>query len=301
MAIDSTPLISVQVIAARISAPMLCKSHHDERTSRGSLKKAAITLLILSCGLLHAQTPAVPTSAAPAWAQPGSATHTQIAPPQDFHRLSKNFAQPIGIFDGQSDIGAAVVPGSASFDAATSAYTVNSAGYNIWYNRDEFRFLWKPMTGDVSLAADVSFPDPKGYDDRKAVLIIRQDLDDDSKEILVGLHGAGMVQLAQRPEKNARISDMEMKASGRGRPEGATPDTLVTIPPRRLGIEKHGDSIAMFISLDGEPLHQFGPPMQLHIEGKFYVGIGFCSHIPDKSDAAVLSNVVLVNSAGQVR
>ena len=109
--------------------------------------------------------------------------------------------QPIGIFDGQSDIGSAVVPGSATYDAATKQYTINSAGYNIWYSRDEFYFLWKKMSGDVSLAADVTFPDPKGYGDRKAVLVIRQNLEDDAKEAMLGEHGVGMVHLAQRPEK----------------------------------------------------------------------------------------------------
>jgi hypothetical protein len=48
-------------------------------------------------------------------------------------------------------------------------------------------------------------------------------------------------------------------------------------------------------------MHQFGPSINLHIDGPFYVGIGFCSHLPDKSDTAVLSNVVLENSAGKVR
>src|ERR1035438_3198953 len=33
-------------------------------------------------------------------------------------------------FDGQSDIGGPLVPGSASYDAATGQYTINSAGYN---------------------------------------------------------------------------------------------------------------------------------------------------------------------------
>jgi hypothetical protein len=47
-------------------------------------------------------------------------------------------------------------------------------------------------------------------------------------------------------------------------------------------------------------MHQFGPPIHLHLDGPFYAGIGFCSHLPDKSDTAVLSNVVLVNSAGKV-
>ena len=237
-----------------------------------------LPVLILCAGPqgLLAQTPAVPE-----WAQPGSATHVQVAPPADFHRPSRLFDEPIGIFSGQSDIGSAVVPGSASYDSDSHQYTINSAGYNVWYTRDEFRYLWKKMSGDVSLAADIAFPDPNGFGDRKAVLVIRQDLDDDSREALVALHGAGMIHLAQRPEKNARVKDMEYRIGSRGSlPGGKSPDDLVIAHARRIGVEKRGDSFALFISLAGEPMHQFGPPLQLHLDGPFYVGIGFCSHLP---------------------
>ena len=261
--------------------------------------------LILASHFLFAQAPnpaPTPAPAVPAWAQPGTATHTQTAPPLDFHRPSKNFDMPIGNFEGQSDIGSAVIPGSASYDAATGKYTIHSAGYNIWYMRDEFRYLWKKLPGDVSLAADVSFPDPHGYGDRKAVLIIRQNLEDDSKEVLVALHGEGMIQLGQRATKGARIADIEFRVGSRGgRPGGASPDSLVGINAKRIGIEKRGDSFALFVSLDGEPMHQFGAPITLHVDAPFYVGIGFCSHLPDKSDVAVFSDVVVENAAGKVR
>lgn len=252
---------------------------------------------------LHAQAAAAqaPPPTAPEWAQPGSATHTQVAPPADFHRPSRNFDTPIGVFDGQSDVGAALVAGSAGYDGATGQYTINSAGYNVWYTRDEFRYLWKRMSGDVSLAADINYPDPNGYGDRKAVLMIRQSLDDDSKAAMVALHGAGMVHLAWRPERDTRVTDMEFRVGGRGRPGGASPDSLVTIVAKRIGIEKHGDEIALWVSLDGEPMHQFGPPIKLHFDEPFYVGIGFCSHLPTTVDTAVLSNVVLENAAGKVR
>ena len=240
---------------------------------------------LLVSHLLPAQAPAVPD-----WARPGSPTHVQVPPPAGFHRPSRNFDIPAGIFPGQSDIGAALVPGSASYDAGTGQYTIHSAGYNIWYSRDEFHYLWKKMSGDVSLAADVTFPDPKGYSDRKAVLVIRQDLDDSSREAMVGEHGTGMIHLAQRPEKDASMQDMQFRFGG----------SLADVRAKRIGIEKHGDSIAIFISLVGEPMHQFGPPITLHFNELFYVGIGFCSHLPDKSDTAVLSRVTLENRAGQV-
>ena len=242
-----------------------------------------------------------PAQKPPDWAYPGSASHTQVAPPPDFHRATKTFNTPIGLFESQSDVGSAVVPGSASYDPATRQYAINSAGYNIWYTRDEFRFLWKKMSGDISLAADITFPDAAGYGDRKAVLMIRQDLDDDSKEAFVALHGAGMIQLAQRPQKNARVKDLEFRIGGRGRPGGDSPDSLVGVFAKRIGIEKRGDEFALFVSLEGEPMHQFGQAIKLHIDEPFYVGIGFCSHLPDKSDTAILSNVALENSAGAVR
>ncbi len=250
-------------------------------------------LLTLCAGPLYilAQAKAGSAPGVPDWALPGSSTHVQVPPPKDFHRPSRNFDTPIGVFEGQSDIGSAVAPGSASYDAATKQYTVNSAGYNIWYSRDEFRFLWKKMSGDVSLAADAAFPDPNGYGDRKAVLVIRQNLDDDSKEGMIGEHGVGMIHLAYRPERGTFIQDLQYRFGG----------GLAGVHAKRIGIEKRGDSVAIFISLEGEPMHQFGPPVELHFDGPFYLGIGFCSHLPDKVDTAVFSDVLLENAAGKVR
>jgi hypothetical protein len=234
----------------------------------------------------------------PDWAKPGSATHKQVPPPKDFHRETLTFKEPVkGFF--VSEIGAPLVRGSSSYENGT--YSIHSAGYNIWYTRDEFRFLWKQMKGDVSLAADIAFPDPNGYGDRKAVLMIRQDLEDDSKQVVVALHGLGMIQLAQRPEKSALTKDREFRIGGRGRPQGASPDSLVNDLAKRIGIEKRGNRFALFVSLEGEPMTQYGPPIELEFSEPFYVGIGFCSHLPDVVDSATFSNVVLVNRAGKVR
>jgi len=254
----------------------------------------AALILCMVPHLLRAQAPSAPATPAldvPAWAMPGSAMHKQVPPPAEFHRPSKNFDTHIGIFEGQSDVGGPLLPGSASYDASTKQYTLNSASYNIWYNRDEFLYLWKKLSGDVSLAADITFPNTNGYSDRKAVLIIRQDLEDDSKEAMTALHGAGLIHLAQRPEKNTNIKEAQHIRAKPSQPGDA---------PIRIGLEKRADAFALFVSLKGEPMHQVGSAMNLHFDGPFYVGIGFCSHVPDKSDTAVLSNVILENSADKV-
>lgn len=266
----------------------------------------ALAVAVLARERVFAQTaaahPAHPLPAnkpqPPNWALPASPTHQQVAPPKNFHRATRTYNRRIGIFDGQSDIGGPLVSGSATYNPKTGEYIVYSAGYNIWYTRDEFRFLWKKMSGDVSFAADVGFPVVENPPrDRKVVLVIRQNLDDGSKEAMAAEHGSGMVHLAERPEENEIMSDMEYRIAGRGGPDSH----LTVAMPKRIGIEKRGDSVSLWVSVAGEPMHQFGPPIQIHFTGPFYVGIGFCSHDPVTVDSGSFSHVLLINRAGEMR
>src|ERR1700753_211662 len=87
-----------------------------------SLPSLIVLLLCVAPHRLDSQATQAPTKeqlAVPAWAEPGSSTHEQVPPPADFHRPSKNFDLPTGVFDGQSDIGAALVPGSGTYDPAS--------------------------------------------------------------------------------------------------------------------------------------------------------------------------------------
>ena len=68
-------------------------------------------------------------------------------------------AQELGLFEGHSDIGSVVPPGTASF--VGGEYTITSAGANVWARVDAFHYLWKKMSGDVVLTgtpAGVGFP-----------------------------------------------------------------------------------------------------------------------------------------------
>lgn len=244
----------------------------------------------------------VPASAIPEWALPESPTHKQVAPPLDFHRDPVTVNKSVGIFENQTDVGGPLVPGDASYDAASRTYTITSAGYNIWYTRDEFRFLWRKMSGDVSLAATVEWPNMEDFGDRKVALLIRQGLNDDSVQALVAQHGAGMVHLARREVQNTRIKDMEYRVGSRGGlPGGRTPDSLVTLHPARLGIEKKGDRFQLWISWQGEAMHPEGAPVTVKLTEPFYVGIGFTSHLPATPLTAKVKDVVLENAAGKIR
>jgi hypothetical protein len=262
----------------------------------------AALLAASSAALAQSVPPPPPGVAVPDWSLPGSPTHVQVAPPPDFHRDSITLNRPVGTFENQTEVGAPLAVGDASFDAASNSYTITAAGYNIWYTRDEFRYLWKKMSGDVSLAASFAWPNPGDFGDRKVALVIRQGLNDDAVEALVAQHGAGMVHLARREVRNTRIKDMEYRVGSRGGlPGGKTPDSLVTLQPGRLGIEKTGDSFQLWISWQGEPMHPEGAPVTLHIDGPFYVGVGLASHLPATTTQVTVKDLTLVNEAGRVR
>lgn len=234
----------------------------------------------------------------PDWALPQSATHKQVAPPLDFHRASVTQNAPVGQFDNQTDVGAALAPGNASFAGGT--YTINSAGYNIWYQRDEFHYLWKKMSGDVSLAASVNWPDISEFHDRKVALVIRDSLDDDSRTIVAAQHGNGMVHIAWRGEKTGMMTDISHRMSRQ--PDKSIGESgAQAIHASRIGIEKHGDQFQLWVSWQGEPIHPEGAPVTFKTSGPFYVGVGFTSHLAANVLTAKVSDVVVENAAGKIR
>jgi hypothetical protein len=262
------------------------------------MRKSSIAALALFCVLpAGAQTPA---PVIPDWALPDSPTHRQVAPPPDFHRDTVTLNKPIGDFENQSDVGGPLVPGDATYDPASRTYTITSAGYNIWYSRDEFRFLWKKMSGDISLSASIEWPKEDGFGDRKAVLVIRDSLDDDSRQIMAAQHGAGMVHIAWRSGKGALMTDVEYRSQRQ--PIAARGERGAQIlHAARIGLEKKGDQLQLYVSWQGEPMHAEGAPVTFTGDGPFLVGIGFTSHLPATTATVKLHDVVLENRAGRIR
>jgi len=243
--------------------------------------------------------PPQPGIEVPDWALPQSPTHKQVAPPPGFHRASQTFSDSIGAFDAQTDVGGPLIPGSAVYNAGTGRYTISSAGYNIWYNRDEFRFLWKKMSGDVSLAASVEWPNIDDFHDRKVALVIRESLDDDSRQIMAAQHGNGMVHIAWRGETNGMMTDISHRMA-RQPNKAADEHGPQAIHASRIGIEKKGDQFQLWISWQGEPIHPEGAPVTFKTNGPFYVGVGFTSHLPANLLTAKVADVQIDNAAGRI-
>jgi TolB protein len=100
-----------------------------------------------------------------------------------------------GIFDNHADIGNPKLKGAASYDEASQTYYLKGAGFNIWFNRDEFQYLYKKINGDFILTANFAFLGEKGNGHRKIGWMIRESLDEGAASYNAVTHGDGLCVL----------------------------------------------------------------------------------------------------------
>jgi len=180
----------------------------------------------------------------------------------------------IGIFEAHSDVGDNPRKGPASYDAARREYRITGGGANMWGQADAFRFVWKRMTGNFAITADVHFIGKSAEDHRKAVLAVRQSLAPNSAYADVALHGDGLTALQFRPIPGAETSEVRSTVNA----------------PVRIRLERRGAQFLMSVGKPGQPLES-SIPATVSLDGRVYVGIGICSHDAQVLETAVFSNV----------
>src|ERR1700730_13871113 len=121
-------------------------------------------------------------------------------------------AQSIGAFEDHSDVGVTPRPGSATYDSKSREYTVMGGGANMWGTTDAFHFVWKRVSGDVTLTARVAPQGAEGNAHRKTGLMIRQGLGANDAYADAVVHGNGLTSLQYREAAGAQT--LEVRASG---------------------------------------------------------------------------------------
>ena len=113
--------------------------------------------------------------------------------------------EPVGIFTGHQDVGTVLHAGSAEFDAAHNAYAVAGSGENMWFASDNFHYVWKKVSGDVALTAEIALLGTTGDNHRKAALMMRQTLEGDAMAADLAVHGDGLTSLQFRDAAGAEL------------------------------------------------------------------------------------------------
>src|SRR2546430_9442143 len=193
-----------------------------------------------------------------------------------FHPAAARAADTtLGPFEGHGDVGNVLRAGSVEYDATKQTYLIAGGGENMWSTNDAFQFVWKKMSGDVALAADIRWIGTGGNAHRKACLLIRQSLQPDSPYADAVVHGDGLTSLQYRENAGGPTREIQSNVSA----------------PRRVRVEKEGDYVSMSIARESEALHAAGGAFKIKFREPFYVGLCVCAHDNHAFEKAVFSNV----------
>ncbi|RYY27018.1 MAG: biopolymer transporter TolR [Sphingobacteriaceae bacterium] len=184
-------------------------------------------------------------------------------------------AQKIGIFDGQTDVGKNVKPGSATYIPQTQQYVISGAGTNIWADHDEFHFVWKKMQGDFILYTRADFAGWKGVEEhRKVGWMVRKTLDGNSPQINAVEHGDGLTSLQFRRTAGAVTEEIKSK----------------TDHANIIQLERTGNTYTMRVARYGEPFVT-EEVTNMDLGDDVYVGLFVGSHNPDVAETGIFRDV----------
>jgi TolB protein len=185
-----------------------------------------------------------------------------------------------GVFDADSGVSETQKPGGVEFNAASGEYRVTGAGSDIWGAADGFHFVWKKMSGDMTLDANAQFTGAGAMSHRKAALMIRQSLAPDSAFADAVVHGDGLTSLQFRASAGAMAQDVRVIAKSD------------VSGPVHLRIERHGGKVTVLAGKPGEPTTS-SPATAITLQDPVYIGLAVSSHNPAVAETVVFTNVTV--------
>jgi hypothetical protein len=210
------------------------------------------------------QTPPVTPPAAPV--QSPAASVQTPAPPQP--QVSATSAPTVAVlphmpgaslqlgdFAGECDLGDVKTPGLVNFDAPRHNYTVTGDGFDFYYKSDSGHFVWRQMSGDLTIKAAVRFVGSSPARFRKAALIVRQSLDPASPFADILMHGEGTIVVQDRLDAGQPAEQHMTELTG-----------------TTLWLVRRGDRFVGYVSSPGEEPRP-AAEVTLPMKGPVYVGL----------------------------
>ena len=189
-------------------------------------------------------------------------------------------AQSFGMFESHADVGANPTHGSAEYNTNSAAYSITGSGQNMWADKDAFHFVWMKVSGDMALTADVELLGDGVEEHRKAGLIVRQSLAEDSAYADAVVHGSGLTSLQFRRKAHAQTEEVQSEAKR----------------PRRIRLERRGDQFLMYVGEPGGELVGV-QAATVKLSDPVYVGLAVCAHNEGVLETAKFTNVRLEQGA----
>ncbi|MHC4175613.1 MAG: discoidin domain-containing protein, partial [Planctomycetota bacterium] len=169
--------------------------------------------------------------------------------------------------------------------------TINAAGVDIWGTSDEFRYVWKQLSGDGEIVAQVlsvENTDPWA----KAGVMIRNTLDADSANAMAYITPSGRV-------------GWQYRAVAAGISVSTRSDTGVITTPHWVKLSRQGNIITAKHSSDGvtwEDMVETANPQEpsfknIVMNPNVYIGLALTSHVSGVMCKAEFSDVTITGAA----
>ena len=184
-----------------------------------------------------------------------------------------------GVFEKNTDVGDVEHPGHVSYNANTQEYTISGAGTNMWFGQDEFHYLYRQLSGDFILRANVKFLGKGVNAHRKLGWIVRNKLSSNSAHANACVHGDGLTSLQYRQTPGADTEEVQSDVQA----------------PDVVQLERRGDTFIMSAAVFGQPF--VSVKKKISLNDRVFAGLYVCSHDSDVVESAVFRNVRIVRPA----
>ena len=190
-------------------------------------------------------------------------------------------SQPnLGQFKGHLDVGDCQTEGFATYDAARQTYTIGGSGKNMWFDDDQFHYLWTTIQGDFILRAEFKFHGAGVDAHRKVGWIVKNDLEPNTPHVNATVHGDGLTSLQYRRD------------TGGDTEETISPDTF----PDVFQLERRGNEFIFSTAKFGGVFTTVSTSNEA-IGNEVFIGLYVCSHNPDILETATFRNVRITRPA----
>ncbi len=194
--------------------------------------------------------------------------------------LQFTYAQErLGVFENHGDIGSPKMAGSTVLNESDQSYVIKGAGYNVWFERDEFQYAYNKIKGDFILTANFEFIGEGTNPHRKVGWMVRESTDKNAAHVSAVVHGDGLTALQWRQLRGAFMRDPE--------------DEIFFLKKgaQTIQVERTGKKITMRVAQRNEPLQTVGSYEMESMKEEVLAGLFICSHEADVLEQARVWNV----------
>lgn len=186
----------------------------------------------------------------------------------------------LGVFDNHLDIGNPENNGFAYYQQEDQTYVIGGSGKNMWFNQDQFHYLWTTIQGDFILRAEIDFMGEGVDPHRKVGWIVKNDLNSETPHVNATTHGDGLTSLQYR------------KTIGGNTEEIISNDSL----PDVIQLERKGDDFIMSTAKFGEEFVVV-ELKNMTLKNQVFIGLYTCSHNSGIVEVAKFRNVRIIQPA----